>query len=477
MAAFGYSPLRTLSLPSSVEYIPGNAFWGCSIESCIVDPANPYFCCENNFLMDKQSKTLIRFFGRDSHVLIPPGILTIGENALPENTGITSLCFADPSVTKLRSFAFRLSSLKSFLLPATVRKIAGTAFYDVPLRAFSIDDANPYFCMQGDCLIDRSTDKLICVFCPGPRLTVPSRVKIIGDGALRRSDLPIFTVECPDDSQLLRIEKWAFTAAGVVFLTLPQSIEFICGSAFTECRILKITIAPGNPHFDMRGDFLIQIPEQRLIRYFGAEEDVVVPSNIGILGSFCFAHCSAITSITFAEGSQLKAIEHDALRCLDLFTFRIPPLVERIHGSAFSGWRSQAFDLDERNSQFRIEGEFLLDSQGRTVIRYFGASSRVCIKKEVEVLGAGCFCLHQFLVQCDFEEGSRLREVREEAFWECLVSDVTLPSNVRYIGRKAFLPSCKISIPDLSAESQARLAEWEAERREHPSLVIDLRSS
>jgi hypothetical protein len=227
----------------------------------------------------------------------------------------------------------------------------------------------------------------------------------------------------------------------------------------------------------MRGDFLVQVPDQRLVRYFGMDEDAVVPKEIAILGRCCFSACRNLTSISFAERSELKEIEQGAMRFLDLLGFHIPRTVERIPGTAFSGCGSPVITIDPGNRHFRLDGQFLVDFQGRTLIRSFGASSRARISRTVEILAAGCFEGDQLLLRCDFEQESQLREVREQAFSGCLLWDIRLPPSVRYIGRNAFMCTCRISIPELSPENQARLAKWQAERQDDQSAVLDLRPS
>jgi hypothetical protein len=283
-------------------------------------------------------------------------------------------------------------------------------------------------------------------------------------------------IDFPQNSRLTAIKKFAFAASGIVRLTLPAGLESLDGSAFEDSDIHMVNIAPGNPHFEMRGEFLVGVRDQRLVRYFGTDSEVIVPREIAILGACCLSSCKNILSISFAEGSELKEIERDAMRETDLAFFRIPASVEKIHGSAFGDATTMEVTVDEANSHFRVDGDFLLDFDGRCLIRYFGRSSRVRIDDRIQVLGPGCFHSHPLLGHCDFGEGSQLRAVMEEAFMGCLVIEIRLPGGVRHIGRKAFTHLCRISIANLPPADSARFAEWNSQRPYTPSLVLDLPS-
>jgi hypothetical protein len=274
---------------------------------------------------------LIRALARDSRAVIPSDIATIGEDAFSGLHIIVSIAFAAPSsVHTIRRLAFGNMSLKSLQIPASVRKIYGSAFRDVLAAAFSIDDENPYFYVEGDYLIERSTNRLVHFFSNQPKCPVPSTVHIIGTAAFERNSLgfSVFRIEFPDSSRLMRLEKRAFSWSKLVSLTLPENLEFIDGRAFHECNLQSLKIAAGNRHFEMRADFLVGIPDQRLICYFGPDHDLIIPNDILILGRYSLSSCSTFRSISFADGSQLREIEHCAICDTDLPSFQIPASVE-----------------------------------------------------------------------------------------------------------------------------------------------------
>jgi hypothetical protein len=390
---------------------------------------------------------------------------------------IISIDFALPSsVVAIRGLAFTGRSLKSIRIPSSVRRIDGSAFRDVMAEAFSIDEANPYFRRDQNCLIERSRNTLVHCFSNQPKCVVPSTVEIIGVSVFGRNPVgfSLCQIEFADTSRLMRVEKRAFVRAKLMSLTLPQNVEFVDGRAFNECRLQSLKIAEGNRHFEMRGCFLVGVPDQRLIRYFGLDADIIIPNDILILGKYCLSGFFDLTSLSFADQSKLREIEHCALFDTEVPSLEIPASVKRIDGSAFGGRTTRMLRVAEGNLHFLIEGDFLLDWECRELVRYFGGSSVVCIQNEIEVFGPGCFHDHPHVVCCDFCAGSRLRSVKAGAFWKCPIGDIDLPRSVCAVERKAFPSTCHISIANLSPAKQRLFSEWQCKRRSEASAVLDL---
>jgi hypothetical protein len=475
--ACAWGSLKAISLPASVEFVDGFAFDQCDLECVTVDENNRRLVYESGCLIDRRSKTLIRAFPRDGRILIPGGISVVGRCALSGIPGAISVDFApESSVVKICQFGFLGLSLRSLRIPASVERIHGTALRGILGEAISIEATNPYLAVQGDFIIELSTNKLVVCLSVSPTVVIPSTVEIVGKGAFEGRSVSNIRISFAANSGLLGIEKNVFGRSSVVSLTIPAKVAFLDGRTFEDSHIQQVEIARENQHFEMRGDFLVEIAGQRLIHYFGADSDIVVPSEIEILGRNCFWKCWHLTSISFCGGCGLKSIEHSALGDTDLDLFRIPVSVERIQGSAFSGWTggSGRIAVNEGNEHFRLDGDFLLDFEGRRLIRYLGRSAHVCIGKGIEVIGVGSFYGHRQVVQCDFEEGSRLSVVEEEGFWNCLMGSITLPRTVSRIARGGFMSTCDVSVSGLEKRNADVFREWQSKHEVNASVVLNL---
>jgi hypothetical protein len=159
---------------------------------------------------------------------------------------------------------------------------------------------------------------------------VPSYIETIADRCFE--DCCGFTTVVFDTpSNLKRVGDRAFLGAQLTSFTIPESIEEITGASFVGCRLGAIEIEPGNRKFIVEGDLLLTSDGCELVRYFGRELEVVVPSKVDVLGPSCFEECDEVEGIHFENGSQLRRISRCALtNCSSLRSISIPASVEMI---------------------------------------------------------------------------------------------------------------------------------------------------
>jgi hypothetical protein len=119
--------------------------------------------------------------------------------------------------------------------------------------------------------------------------------------------------------------------------------------------------------------------------------------------------------------------------------------LQEIDGSAFP--QTLQITVDEGNHHFQVSGNFLLDSEGRTAIRYCGHSRKVNLNRNVEILGTGCFFHCKPLSSLTFESGSRLTRIEARAL-EGLLTSLCLPASVQKIDGSALAGIPHITIED-----------------------------
>ena len=127
---------------------------------------------------------LEEYTGKDADVVIPDGVMEIGDRAFYGCSGLTSITIPD-SVTKIGTFAFgNCSSITSITIPDSVTKIGGSAFYG----------------------------------CTGlTSITIPDSVTIIGDRAF-------------------------YGCTGLTSVTIPNSVTKIGDCAFYGCNDSKVHV-------------------------------------------------------------------------------------------------------------------------------------------------------------------------------------------------------------------------------------------
>ena len=262
-----------VTLPASLEIIPEDCFDRISAEIDFPN-GNPRYSCENGFLIDNTTQTLL-YTAPSSHGNPLPAVRRLGDCSLmnwlwdddddpvlPDtlesvgsyvfyDCGVTRVTFPD-GITELSPFTFSCTALQEVHLPASLREIPDYCFWDCHLTA----------------------------------LTIPDGVTRIGAHAV----------------------DW-FTGEIIGAVTLPASVEFVGYRAFPdECDVTAL-----NPqvHFETAAEYAERIPEYD---WYGDEAADALYSD----GLFDYELSS--------RGAVLTDCDWDAMQADSLYMFAEPPV-------------------------------------------------------------------------------------------------------------------------------------------------------
>jgi hypothetical protein len=113
-------------------------------------------------------------------------------------------------------------------------------------------------------------------------ITVQSSVEILADQcfslchSLRRA-----TSE--ENSKLKTIGQLALTDSSVRSFTIQAPLNETNWSAFVDCPLEAIDINPGNQRFIASGNVLLTPEGTAMVKFFGLEGEIIVPSEVEIL--------------------------------------------------------------------------------------------------------------------------------------------------------------------------------------------------
>ena len=160
-------------------------------------------------------------------------VTKIGNSAFIDCDFLANIIIPD-SVTTIESYAFWCCfSLTSINIPASVTSIGEEVFYDSGLEYITVDKNNTVYYSEGNCLIEKSTKKLI-VGCENS--IIPDGVKSIGAYAFFHYD--IRNVIIPDG--VTSIGDWAFdSCVNLTSITIPDSVTSVGNGAFYGCSSLE----------------------------------------------------------------------------------------------------------------------------------------------------------------------------------------------------------------------------------------------
>ena len=334
-AFFNCKSLARIKIPGSVTNIGDFVFLDCGrLERITVDADNPSYMSEDNCLLTKDGKTLIRF-GKNS--TLPKGITNIGNCAF-SGLGLTNIEIPD-GVTDICGNAFYYcKKLTTVTIPQSVKSINNYAFHscnkltEINLPKLFEDNIAELFKSSG---ADLSKIKITYTGSvpnteSAPKQSVPApqpapkpapKSAVIKPVAKRiaaiRGDNGDFEIR----SGVLT--KYKGEATEVV---IPDKVTNIGKSAFSHCdKIKKIVIPNGVRNiFDCAFD--------------GCKEltTIVLPQNLKSIGYMAFYDCGKLSNITFPRG--MTSIDMNAfMYCYSLKSVIIPINVMFMGSGVFYG--------------------------------------------------------------------------------------------------------------------------------------------
>ena len=196
--------LTSVVIGDSVTTIGVGAFSDCKSLTSIVIPDS----------VTSISNAVFQGCSSLTSVAIPDSITSISALMFSSCTSLTSVVIPD-SVTSIGGNAFiGCENLTNVVIPDSVTSIGSSAFAYCPSLTIQVDESNPYFYVEGGCLIEKATGKVIFA---NATASIPSSASAIGTGAFSGN-----TYFAP--------------------LKITKSITNIEPKAFTECENLIVYV-------------------------------------------------------------------------------------------------------------------------------------------------------------------------------------------------------------------------------------------
>jgi hypothetical protein len=386
----------TFATGSRLQCIHREAFANCPIETVIL-PANVQEV--DPFAFDPEVWQLVKFDG-PPHVLITDG----------------SLCSADSHIL-LRSF----SGADQIAIPSITEVIGPGAF--AQLRSTN------EFCFESGTRLNEIGERAFEGCQSITEFIVPSSVETIGDRCFEGCcNMTVLTFE--GDARLKRIGERAFAKSGLSSIAIPASTQEIDGSAFVDCPIVDIGVAPGSRNFVVEGNLLLTADMTKVVRFFGRELEAVVPGKVEIVGKSSFEECRQVERILFENESKLRIICRSALsNCTSLRNISIPASVEVIDEAALTGCNELESCLIAESANLRRIGKEAF--AGCQSLRLF------YISRSLKAIGENCFSNCVSLRRLRLVSGETLKR---------LIGDLTLDEALDNFGFDEIMSLLKIEI-------------------------------
>ena len=249
-----YSSIKTVVVESGVTSIGAYAFNGCNALTNVTIPNS----------VTRIEELAFGYTGL-TNIEIPNSVTYIERRAFEECDGLISVNIPN-SVTVVGDFAFAYCDKLTYVnIPNSVESIGMGAFVCCDLGGIYVDNGNPWYYSNGDCLIDKKHEgeEIVIAGCNNYSVTIPNSVTSIGSlafGGCYR--LPSVTIP----NSVVTIGLCAFSdCSGLTSVTIPNSVTSIGNDAFFGCSGLT---------------------------------NVTIPNSVTNIGWTAFAECSGLTSVT-----------------------------------------------------------------------------------------------------------------------------------------------------------------------------------
>ena len=365
-----------VTLPSTLEVIPEGCFN--QIEAEIDFPnGNPRYSCENGFLIDRDTQTLL-YTAPSSHGTALPAVRRLGDGSLmnwlwyndddpvlPDtlesvgsyifyDCGVTRVTFPD-GITELSPYTFYCTDLQEVHLPASLREIPDYCFWNCQLTALDIPDGVTRI---GAHAVDWFTGEIIGA------VTLPASVEFVGYRAF------------PDECDVTALNPQ------VHFETVAEYAERIPEYDWYGEEAVDLLCSDGlfDYEFSPRGAVLLDC-----FRFFNRAEvpdTLEIPAKLGgypVVGLGAYA----LSTYDFVGGRDFSIIVPEGVRfvtsdaflcCHAAARISFPSTLDDLPESSFYHVSAE-IDFPNGNPRYSCENGFLIDRDTQTLL-YAAPSSQ-----------------------------------------------------------------------------------------------------
>ena len=252
---------------------------------------------------------------------------------------------------------------------------------------------------------------------------------------------------------LTAIGTQAFCGSSLVSISIPAGVKTIGNGTFNLCTALQtVTFEKGSQlkAFENSSGW------GGVFQSCTSLTTIEIPASVETIGYNAFYGCTSLQTVTFEKGTQLKTFD-GFQSCRSLTTIEIPASVETIKYSAFNGCTSLKTVTFEKGSELKtIEGYY----------QFYGAFSdctsltSIEIPASVETIEWYAFSYCTSLKTVTFEKGSKLKMIQYNTFRDCTsLTTIEIPASVETIERGAFSGCTSLQTVTFEKGSQLKTIE------------------
>lgn len=365
-----------VTLPATLEIIPEDCFDRISAEIDFPN-GNPRYSCENGFLIDNTTQTLL-YTAPSSHGNPLPAVRRLGDCSLANwlwdddddpvlpdtlesvgsyifyDRGVTRVTFPD-GITELSPYTFYCTDLQEVHLPASLREIPDYCFWNCQLTALTIPDGVTRI---GAHAVDWFTGEIIGA------VTLPASVEFVGYRAF------------PDECDVTALNPQ------VHFETAAEYAERIPEYDWYGDEAADVLYSDGLFDYELSSRGAVLLGCSRFLNQPEVPDVLEIPAELGgypVVGLGAYALCTydfaggRDFSIIVPEG--VRFMTSDAFLCCHAATrISFPSTLDDLPESSFYHVSAE-IDFPNGNPRYSCENGFLIDRDTQTLL-YAAPSSQ-----------------------------------------------------------------------------------------------------
>ena len=240
---------------------------------------------------------------------------------------------------------------------------------------------------------------------------------------------PVKSIEFPEDSNIQKIEKFAFSFSLLQSLTIPSSLVDL-EEGWCSCvnKLTKIKISPNNPRYKEFGDKLIIGKTSKNSENFDvlvfcdrSIENITIPKFIKYIGPYSFHDCTQLKTVEILNDSELLSIENFAFSGSTIESISISPSVIQTCDSAFYNCK--------KLQKIEIPINSNLQTIGKRAFMYTSIEN-FTIPLHIKTICEFAFLICQNLKTVEIPMDSELQTIESDAFFGSPIEFLSIPTNL-----------------------------------------------
>jgi hypothetical protein len=233
-------------------------------------------------------------------------------------------------------------------------------------------------------------------------------------------------------------------------ICLPASLETVSKFCFIGCdKLADLTFESGSHLSTLGESAFANCPSLH---------SICLPASVETVSDSCFTQCQSLSKLIFEAGCKNRTLGClGFFGCSSLRSICVPPGLRQDIGLAIRGSGIDRVTADVDNPFLRVSDDFLVDSDGLGLIRYFGNERDVAIERGVETISAGCFAFCQSVLSVSSEQVCQVSTRGDPAFEKCSsLESICIPSSIATISKHCFADCTALS--SLTFEAGRRIS-------------------